>query len=132
MLETGSRKTFYLFILFWRGRNGCRSSSTHYQDVLLYNWPLPFTLFCLCVVTTAGKEDVGFPPPITFFRFRGGGQDGDVSSTRDDGDGGASFAWIQWNPAPLCRLWFWCFYSKVENLMKRLENHPAHLSSTDV
>ena len=42
----------------------------------------------MCVVTTAGKEDVVFSPPITFFRFRGGGQDGDVSSTGDDGDGG--------------------------------------------
>ena len=27
-------------------------------------------------------------PSITFFRFRGGGQDGNMSSTGDDGDGG--------------------------------------------
>ena len=46
------------------------------------------TFFGLCVVTPAGKDDVVFPLPLHFFRFRGGGQDGDVSSTGDDGDGG--------------------------------------------
>ena len=43
--------------------------------------------FSLWVVTTAGKDDAVYPPPITFFRFRGGGQDGVMSSTGDDGDG---------------------------------------------
>jgi len=28
------------------------------------------------------------PPPAVFFRFRGGEQDGDFSSTGDEGEGG--------------------------------------------
>ena len=88
--------------------------------------------FCLCVVTTAGKDDVVFPPPITFFRFRGGGQDGDVSSTGDDGDGGPLLREFSRILHLFARSGFGVSLFKGENIMKRPDNQPACLSSTDI